>query len=57
MVVYEPVLKTATFFNSPVLTDLEEFKRSCDVVVANRLTDEINDILDKIYTRDLYSKD
>ncbi|MNF03797.1 UDP-glucose 6-dehydrogenase [compost metagenome] len=57
VVVYEPVLKTATFFNSPVLTDLEEFKRSCDVVVANRLTDEINDILDKIYTRDLYSKD
>lgn len=57
VVVYEPVLKTATFFNSRVITDLDEFKHSCDVVVANRLNDEINDILDKIYTRDLYSKD
>lgn len=57
VVVYEPVLKAATFFNSRVMTDLEEFKRSCDVVVANRLTDEISDILHKIYTRDLYSQD
>lgn len=57
VVVYEPVLKAPTFFNSQVITDLKEFKHSCDVIVANRLTDEINDILDKIYTRDLYSKD
>ncbi|SNB69464.1 MULTISPECIES: nucleotide sugar dehydrogenase [unclassified Pseudomonas] len=57
VVVYEPVLKAANFFNSRVINDLEEFKRICDVVVANRLTDEINDILPKIYTRDLYSKD
>jgi UDPglucose 6-dehydrogenase len=57
VVVYEPVLKTPTFFNSRVIADLAEFKHSCDVVVANRLTDEISDILGKIYTRDLYSKD
>jgi UDPglucose 6-dehydrogenase len=57
VVVYEPVLKSENFFNSPVINDLEEFKRICDVVVANRLTDEINDILPKIYTRDLYNKD
>ncbi|MBF8780856.1 nucleotide sugar dehydrogenase [Pseudomonas fulva] len=57
VVVYEPVLTVSTFFNSRVVTDLKEFKESCDVIVANRLTDEISDILDKIYTRDLYSKD
>jgi len=57
VVVYEPVLEEATFFNSPVMGDLEAFKQSCDVVVANRLTDEILDIRDKVYTRDLFGKD
>lgn len=57
VVVYEPVLEEATFFNSPVIRDLEAFKQSCDVVVANRLTDEILDIRDKVYTRDLFGKD
>jgi UDPglucose 6-dehydrogenase len=57
VVVYEPVLEEETFFNSPVVRDLEAFKRSCDVVVANRLTDEISDIRDKVYTRDLFGKD
>jgi UDPglucose 6-dehydrogenase len=57
VVVYEPVLEEETFFNSRVVRDLETFKRSCDVVVANRLTSEISDIRDKVYTRDLFGKD
>ena len=57
VVVYEPALEEDTFFNSPVMRDLAEFKRSCDVVVANRLTDEILDVRDKVYTRDLFGKD
>ena len=57
VVVYEPVLQEETFFNSPVVRDLADFKRNCDVVVANRLTDEIIDIRDKVYTRDLFGKD
>ncbi|WP_152386733.1 nucleotide sugar dehydrogenase [Azotobacter salinestris] len=57
VVVYEPVLEEATFFSSPVVRNLENFKQSCDIVVANRLTDEILDIRDKVYTRDLFGKD
>jgi UDPglucose 6-dehydrogenase len=57
VVIYEPVLEEETFFNSRVVRDLEAFKRSCDVVVANRLTSEISDIRDKVYTRDLFGKD
>jgi UDPglucose 6-dehydrogenase len=57
VVIYEPVLEEETFFNSRVVRDLETFKRSCDVVVANRLTSEISDIRDKVYTRDLFGKD
>lgn len=57
VVLYEPVLEEATFFNSPVMRDLDTFKRTCDVVVANRLTDEISDIRDKVYTRDLFGQD
>lgn len=57
VVVYEPVLEETTFYNSQVMTDLETFKRSCDVIVANRLTDEIADVRDKIYTRDLFGQD
>ncbi|QFG28860.1 nucleotide sugar dehydrogenase [Pseudomonas umsongensis] len=57
VVIYEPVLEDETYFNSRVVRDLEAFKRSCDVVVANRLTSEISDIRDKVYTRDLFGKD
>nr|WP_019363853.1 nucleotide sugar dehydrogenase [Pseudomonas luteola] len=57
VLVYEPVLEDEVFFNSPVVRDLAAFKQTCDVVIANRLTDEIMDICEKVYTRDLFGKD
>jgi len=54
VVVYEPVLKEAHFYNSRVIADLEEFKSISDVIVANRLVDEIKDIAHKVFTRDLF---
>ncbi|MTI64674.1 nucleotide sugar dehydrogenase [Methylophaga sp.] len=57
VVVYEPVLEEDTFFRSVVIKDLEEFKQKADVVLANRLTDDIMDIRDKVYTRDLFGQD
>lgn len=57
VVVYEPVLNESEFFKSKVINDLEEFKKISDIIVANRLTDDINDVKDKVYTRDLYSRD
>ena len=57
VVVYEPVLKEKDFFNSRVVNDLEEFKKISDVIVANRVTDDIEDVLDKVYSRDLFNAD
>ena len=57
VVVYEPTYNGDDFFNSKVLKDFDEFKKTCDVVIANRLSDELSDIKDKVYTRDLYSRD
>ena len=57
VVVYEPTLKEDQFFRSKVIRDLEEFKQMCDVIVANRYQEEIADVLDKVYTRDLYFRD
>lgn len=57
VVVYEPALKDDYFFNSKVIKDLDEFKQISDVIVANRLSFEIKDVKDKIYTRDIYERD
>ncbi|MDO7597435.1 MAG: nucleotide sugar dehydrogenase [Pseudomonadota bacterium] len=57
VIIYEPVLEEDTFFHSKVITDLNEFKTLSDVIVANRLTDDISDVQDKVYTRDLFGKD
>ncbi len=57
VVVYEPVLQEEEFYSSKVLRDLEEFKQVADVIVANRLSGEIIDVADKVYTRDLFSRD
>ena len=57
VVVYEPLLMENNFYNARVIRDLDEFKKISDVIVANRWADEIQDIADKVYTRDLYCKD
>jgi len=60
VIVYEPVLsleKEGHFFNSKVINNLDDFKKRCDVIVANRLTDEILDVKHKVYTRDIFNSD
>ncbi len=57
VIVYEPVLTEPMFFNSRVVKDLEEFKREADVIVANRISDDIKDVSNKVYSRDLFGKD
>ena len=57
VVVYEPTLKDTHFFNSRVERDLDAFKKECDVIIANRYNAELEDVLEKVYTRDLYFRD
>ncbi|ANB23519.1 UDP-glucose 6-dehydrogenase [Alteromonas stellipolaris] len=57
VVVYEPVITEDSFFHSRVIKDLEEFKSISDVIVANRVTDDIEDVLEKVYSRDLFGAD
>jgi UDPglucose 6-dehydrogenase len=54
VVVYEPGLNADSFYNSTVLSDIGEFKQVSDIIVANRMTDELNDAIDKVFTRDLF---
>lgn len=57
VVVYEPNLESTEFFHSEVVRDLAEFKQRCDVIVANRRTSELDDVSDKVYTRDFFKRD
>jgi UDPglucose 6-dehydrogenase len=57
VIVYEPVLTEPEFFHSRVVNDLAEFKRLSDVIVANRITDDLRDVVDKVFSRDLFGKD
>ena len=57
VVVYEPELSKAEFFNSRVERDFGEFKRCVDIILANRMLPELNDVSEKVFTRDLYGAD
>ena len=57
VVIFEPVYEDDTFFNSKVISNIDDFKRVSDVIVANRLSDDLEDVKDKVYTRDLFGSD
>lgn len=57
VVIYEPTLKEDEFFNSKVIKDISEFKKISDVILVNRMDDNLNDVKDKLYTRDLFTRD
>jgi UDPglucose 6-dehydrogenase len=57
VVVYEPALKEDYFYHSKVIKDLDEFKKMAEVIVTNRMSDDLKDVVDKVYTRDLYCRD
>jgi UDPglucose 6-dehydrogenase len=57
VVIYEPAIAEDEFFHSRVIRDIDEFKRISDVIVANRLSENISDVIEKVYTRDIFKSD
>lgn len=57
VIVYEPTMKEDNFYNSRVIRDLNEFKKLSDIIIANRISDDLQDVINKVYTRDLYHRD
>ena len=57
VIVYEPTIRELTFFGNCVMQDLQEFKSKCDVIIANRIAPELEDVKTKVYTRDLFKRD
>lgn len=57
MIIYEPVITEPMFYNMEVINDLEEFKEKSDLILANRMEPELKDIIEKVYTRDLFERD
>ena len=57
VVVYEPSLKESDFFRSKIIADVSEFKDMCDIILANRMHPELVDVIDKVYTRDIFGYD
>ncbi len=57
VIVYEPVLEEMQFFGSPVVSNLDQFKREADMIVANRMTEALADVAYKVYSRDLFGQD
>jgi len=57
VVVYEPTLNEEHFYNSRVIRDMDEFKKISDIIVVNRMSDELQDVYDKVYTRDLFQRE
>ena len=57
IIIYEPLIKEKTFFNSPVYTDLKQFKKDSDLILCNRNSSELSDVQDKIFTRDIFKQD
>ena len=58
VVIYEPTLENGSrFYGDEIVNDLEKFKSMCDTIIANRMSDDLLDVQDKVYTRDLYGRD
>ena len=57
MIIYEPLIKEESFFNSPVYTDLDQFKKDSNLIICNRYSYELSDVQDKIFTRDIFQQD
>jgi UDPglucose 6-dehydrogenase len=57
VVIYEPTCSESTFFNSKVLSSLSEFKELADVIISNRMHEDLDDVAEKVFTRDLYGRD